>query len=54
MTAAKRAAAFDAALTQYQAIKGVLPRLVGGSTTVVIGAGGLGHVAIQLLRELTE
>lgn len=43
----------DAALTPYQAIKSVLPRLVGGSTTVVIGAGGLGHVAIQLLRELT-
>ncbi|MBE7325260.1 NAD(P)-dependent alcohol dehydrogenase [Nocardioides sp. Y6] len=43
----------DAALTPYQAIKKVLPRLVGGSTTVVIGAGGLGHVAIQLLRELT-
>lgn len=43
----------DAALTPYQAIKSVLPQLVGGSTTVVIGAGGLGHVAIQLLRELT-
>ena len=43
----------DAALTPYQAIKSVLARLVGGSTTVVIGAGGLGHVAIQLLRELT-
>jgi propanol-preferring alcohol dehydrogenase len=43
----------DAALTPYQAIKKVLPRLVGGSTTVVIGAGGLGHVAIQLLRALT-
>ncbi|WP_110240010.1 NAD(P)-dependent alcohol dehydrogenase [Nocardioides gilvus] len=43
----------DAALTPYQAIKGVLPKLVGGTTTVVIGAGGLGHVAIQLLRELT-
>jgi propanol-preferring alcohol dehydrogenase len=43
----------DAALTPYQAIKSVLPRLVGGSTTVVIGAGGLGHVALQLLRELT-
>jgi propanol-preferring alcohol dehydrogenase len=26
---------------------------VGGSTTVVIGAGGLGHVALQLLRQLT-
>jgi propanol-preferring alcohol dehydrogenase len=43
----------DAALTPYQAIKKVLPRLVGGTTTVVIGAGGLGHVAIQLLRTLT-
>lgn len=43
----------DAALTPYQAIKKVLPRLVGGTTTVVIGAGGLGHVAIQLLRALT-
>lgn len=42
----------DAALTPYQAIKSVLPRLVGGSTTVVI-AGGLGHVALQLLRPLT-
>jgi len=41
------------ALTPYQAIKSVLPRLVGGSTTVVIGTGGLGHVAIQLLRQLT-
>lgn len=37
----------DAALTPYQAITSVLPRLVGGSTTAVIGAGGLGHVAIQ-------
>ncbi|MBM9459714.1 NAD(P)-dependent alcohol dehydrogenase [Nocardioides sp. zg-536] len=43
----------DAALTPYQAIKSVLPRIVGGTTTVVIGAGGLGHVAIQLLRALT-
>lgn len=43
----------DAALTPYQAIKRVQRRLVGGSTAVVIGAGGLGHVAIQLLRTLT-
>lgn len=49
----KAASLTDAALTPYQAIKSVLPRLVGGSTTVVIGAGGLGHVALQLLRELT-
>jgi propanol-preferring alcohol dehydrogenase len=43
----------DAGLTPYHAIKGVLPRLVPGSTAVVIGAGGLGHVAIQLLRALS-
>ncbi|WP_404312343.1 alcohol dehydrogenase catalytic domain-containing protein [Agrococcus terreus] len=44
----------DAALTPYEAIKKVLPHLTGGSTAVVIGAGGLGHVAIQLLRQLTS
>ncbi|MFE3542695.1 NAD(P)-dependent alcohol dehydrogenase [Nocardia sp. NPDC059177] len=43
----------DAGLTPYHAISLSLPKLVPGSTTVVIGAGGLGHVAIQLLRALT-
>ncbi|MDL9935978.1 NAD(P)-dependent alcohol dehydrogenase [Gordonia sp. ABSL1-1] len=43
----------DAGLTPYHAIKPSLPKLVGGSTAVVIGAGGLGHVGIQLLRHLT-
>lgn len=43
----------DAGLTPYHAIKMSLPKLVPGSTAVVIGAGGLGHVAIQLLRVLT-
>ena len=43
----------DAGLTPYHAIKGSLPKLVAGSTAVVIGAGGLGHVAIQLLRALS-
>ncbi|MDI2129556.1 NAD(P)-dependent alcohol dehydrogenase [Yinghuangia seranimata] len=43
----------DAGLTPYHAIKRSLPKLVPGSTAVVIGAGGLGHVAIQLLRALT-
>ncbi|MFF0051107.1 NAD(P)-dependent alcohol dehydrogenase [Streptomyces sp. NPDC005498] len=44
----------DAALTPYHAIKRSLPRLAPGSTAVVIGAGGLGHVAIQLLRTLSS
>ncbi|HEX6023255.1 MAG TPA: NAD(P)-dependent alcohol dehydrogenase [Solirubrobacter sp.] len=42
----------DAALTPYHAIRRALP-LAPGSTAVVIGVGGLGHVAIQLLRALT-
>ncbi|WP_329579145.1 NAD(P)-dependent alcohol dehydrogenase [Streptomyces sp. NBC_01361] len=43
----------DAGLTPYHAIKGALPKLLPGSTAVVIGTGGLGHVAIQLLRAMT-
>ncbi len=43
----------DAALTPYHAIKRSLSLLVPGSTAVVIGAGGLGHMAIQILRALT-
>ena len=40
----------DAGLTPYHAIKPTLTKLVPGSTAVVIGAGGLGHLAIQILR----
>ncbi|GAB3556627.1 propanol-preferring alcohol dehydrogenase [Actinopolyspora lacussalsi] len=43
----------DAGLTPYHAIKKSLPKLVGGSRAVVIGTGGLGHVAVQLLRALS-
>ncbi len=43
----------DAGLTPYHAIKRSLPKLVPGSSAVVIGSGGLGHVAIQLLRALS-
>jgi alcohol dehydrogenase, propanol-preferring len=42
----------DAALTPYHAIKRSLHKLVPGSHAVVIGAGGLGHMAIQLLTAL--
>jgi alcohol dehydrogenase, propanol-preferring len=44
----------DAALTPYHAIRAALPRLRPGTTTVVIGIGGLGHVAVQLLRLLAR
>jgi alcohol dehydrogenase, propanol-preferring len=43
----------DAGLTPYHAIKPSLDRLVPGSTAVVIGVGGLGHMAVQLLRALS-
>lgn len=43
----------DAALTPYHAIKRALPLLVPGSTAVVIGVGGLGQMAVQLLRALS-
>lgn len=43
----------DAGLTPYHAIKRSLDRLVAGSVAVVIGVGGLGHIAVQLLRRLS-
>jgi alcohol dehydrogenase, propanol-preferring len=42
----------DAALTPYQAVKRSLGILGPGSTAVVIGVGGLGHLAIQILSAL--
>lgn len=44
----------DAGLTPYRAVKSAMPKLVPGATAVVIGAGGLGHVAIQILRATTQ
>ncbi|GEM_PF-54940 len=44
----------DAALTPYHAIKRSLHKLVPGSTAVVIGVGGLGHMAIQILSALSS
>ena len=43
----------DAGLTPYHAIRGALDVLVPGSTTVVIGVGGLGNLAVQILAALT-
>jgi propanol-preferring alcohol dehydrogenase len=52
LSPAKAAPLSDAALTPYHAIKRALPHLNAGSTVVVLGVGGLGHMAIQLLRVL--
>jgi alcohol dehydrogenase, propanol-preferring len=42
----------DAGLTSYHAVKRSVQLLGPGSTAVVIGAGGLGQMAIQVLRAL--
>jgi NAD+-dependent secondary alcohol dehydrogenase Adh1 len=42
----------DAGITAYHAVKKLLPRLAPGTTSVVIGVGGVGHIALQLLRML--
>ena len=43
----------DAGLTPYHAVRRSLPKLVPGSTTVVIGVGGLGHLGVQILEAAT-
>jgi len=47
------AALADAGITAYHAVRKVLPLLYPGTTAVVIGAGGLGHIGIQCLAALT-
>ncbi len=43
----------DAALTPYHSIRATAHLLTPGSTAVVIGAGGLGRMAAQILRAIT-
>lgn len=43
----------DAGITAYHAVKKIAPETYPGSTVAVIGIGGLGHFAVQLLREMT-
>jgi propanol-preferring alcohol dehydrogenase len=43
----------DAGLTPYHAIKRSLHKLTPGKVAVCIGAGGLGHMAIQILRAIS-
>jgi len=42
----------DAGITAYHAVKKLLPRLGPGSTVAMIGIGGVGHIALQLVRLL--
>ncbi len=43
----------DAGLTPYHAVRRSWPKLPPGSTAVVIGVGGLGHLAVQILKATT-
>ncbi|MBP2326046.1 propanol-preferring alcohol dehydrogenase [Kibdelosporangium banguiense] len=43
----------DAGLTPYHAIAGLSGKLREGTTVAVIGVGGLGHLAVQILRAVT-
>ena len=42
----------DAGLTAYHAVRRLAHLAVPGTTAVVIGVGGVGHIALQLVREL--
>jgi NAD+-dependent secondary alcohol dehydrogenase Adh1 len=47
------AALADAGITAYHAVRKAIPLLYPGTTCVVTGAGGLGHIGIQCLAALT-
>jgi NAD+-dependent secondary alcohol dehydrogenase Adh1 len=47
------AALADAGITAYHAVRKALPLLYPGTSAVVIGAGGLGHIGIQCLAALS-
>jgi NAD+-dependent secondary alcohol dehydrogenase Adh1 len=48
------AALADAGLTAYHAVRKAARRIRPGERVVVIGAGGLGHIGIQVLNALTS
>jgi alcohol dehydrogenase, propanol-preferring len=50
LTPAEAAPLTDAGLTPYHAIRRSLPKLGPESTAVVLGVGGLGHLAVQILK----
>lgn len=48
------AALADAGITAYHAVRKAAPQLFPGTTAVVQGAGGLGHIGIQSLAAITS
>lgn len=53
MEPAQAAPLTDAGLTPYHAVRRSWPKLGPTATAVVIGAGGLGHMAVQILKATT-
>jgi NAD+-dependent secondary alcohol dehydrogenase Adh1 len=51
---AEVAALADAGITAYHAVRKAVPLLYPGTTAVVQGAGGLGHIGIQCLDALSS
>lgn len=43
----------DAGITAYHAVKKIAPETFPGSIVAVVGVGGLGHFAVQLLKAMT-
>ncbi len=54
IAATKLAPLADAGLTAYHAIRLHRDAIAGGSTVMVIGVGGLGHLAVQILARTTD
>jgi hypothetical protein len=50
---AEVAALADAGLTAHHAVGKAVPALGAGSSAVVVGVGGLGHIGIQCLKAMT-
>ncbi|WP_369031942.1 MULTISPECIES: alcohol dehydrogenase catalytic domain-containing protein [Streptomyces] len=53
LAAVQAAPLSDAGLTAYHAVAGVRRAIDDGASVVVIGVGGLGHLAVQILRATT-
>ncbi|HET6965882.1 MAG TPA: NAD(P)-dependent alcohol dehydrogenase [Acidimicrobiales bacterium] len=54
LTPAEAAPLTDAGLTPYHAVRRSWPKLGPAATAVVIGAGGLGHMAVQIIKATTS
>lgn len=54
MTPAQAAPYADAGITAYHSVRVATRATVPGDDIVVIGVGGLGHVAVQVLRAITS